>query len=1269
MSSDNYERPRIAHKCQRTAGEDTGGGGGFDTRKIKKEKSDNCNENGNSSHINSGIVDVSNSGVASDVVSNVNDGNTSQREHHHHHHHQQQQQRSNASSRLSNGFHAGDLLQDIIAAKFTSSPHGLGPAAKNDNIRLMIEDSISDESKSRVQEIFLQVEQLKIEEKLLLYLKLPSSLMNPSGTVDPLRQPLNPLGNRYEIHQTIMWIKTHLEEDPDVSLPKQEVYDEYNIFCIRNSMKPLSTADFGKVMKQVYPRVRPRRLGTRGNSRYCYAGMRKRVKLHTPTLPAITGTPAGDDLEENITEEMLGAASTLIREWAESTLGHKFPTLSALARHLVDNLCVDTRSLSAVCILSASGDATFSSSKENSSNVSVTPVGGKSGKMREAQLQLQKKLQQREHIRDQKHRHLDVVPAPTNHSNKDINKNSVNNGRGSSMGKGSKKSKTSLSPQIITNSSSTNTNITNKSSTVTSNRSRKLPRSASQSSTVSPQSICDTPTRTSDESRNNGVSSRSCTPNDVVLSRDQKVCGKTSRKRASLDQTRNNSETSPEKQAKLNEIEKSETIKKEDLNLPLPKLPTISRSAKISVVPPGNLKPTKIGVTELNTPEIKEKTNGHSNVFETNIVPTQTDDSSVLTKDQLRMLQENPGFLDKNEKLCTIDADALDDYLNGGNNSQEPEEELLQYFQQSSSSSSDAEVNIAINTDTDQTSRSDKVSQLRLILQQNLKGTARSTTELTATNNNQQLLPVEKCPETLTKHEIILPLVNHQNQTNSRRRVSFETNVIEHVQEMSSNNSINTIPQSPNTRRRIFNFTPISPGPHSPINGRAASKPNSANASPFVSPRNTPVPRSRSNMANVCRSRSSQKQFSRSISCSAPFIIGKNDTFVVPTSTNESTRQLSTTPLPLMVPKSTTEVQSGGTVRLISEKTLACTSFLATDVNPQKQLLINYPSQENLQEIKNNYRKNQPADQEISELFNGVKPFTTTEHYYRSQSVPLHRMVNPTLMSPISNPQSYHTFQNNNFNHSSSSSIAPTPVPSEFNDFGSIGQSDTYLLDEVDANFISDDQQFLMEDKEISSENITKILNFLDEEDGKGLNILPEQNIHSDERLIHESGLMLDPLPNANLNIAGAISLDPATVLDPSVGESLQKIIQSKSYPNTPLPQATTGYSSSAFTEDSNGSRSYPSTPLHPLQHQDVYCESNEPMLSSPTLNSLNLRGDNGNPDAENVCRNVTDLLETNFLGDNEGDADDLDPLSNFDGLQDVESLAPLFNEVTGGNR
>lgn len=32
---------------------------------------------------------------------------------------------------------------------------------------------------------------------------------------------------RAELQQTVTWIQTHLEVDPDVSLPKQDVYDEY----------------------------------------------------------------------------------------------------------------------------------------------------------------------------------------------------------------------------------------------------------------------------------------------------------------------------------------------------------------------------------------------------------------------------------------------------------------------------------------------------------------------------------------------------------------------------------------------------------------------------------------------------------------------------------------------------------------------------------------------------------------------------------------------------------------------------------------------------------------------------------------------------------------------------------------------------------------------------------------------------------------------------------------------------------------------------------
>lgn len=62
----------------------------------------------------------------------------------------------------------------------------------------------------------------------------------------------------------------------------------FRTYCELNNIKNLSTADFGKVMKQVYPKVRPRRLGTRGNSQYCYSGLRKRIKLSAPSLPDLS---------------------------------------------------------------------------------------------------------------------------------------------------------------------------------------------------------------------------------------------------------------------------------------------------------------------------------------------------------------------------------------------------------------------------------------------------------------------------------------------------------------------------------------------------------------------------------------------------------------------------------------------------------------------------------------------------------------------------------------------------------------------------------------------------------------------------------------------------------------------------------------------------------------------------------------------------------------------------------------------------------------------
>lgn len=122
-------------------------------------------------------------------------------------------------------------------------------------------------------------------------------------------------------------------------------------YCAREDVKPLSTADFGKVMKQIFPSIRPRRLGTRGNSRYCYAAMRKTTSLECPQLPnlcdsknidASSGSdrlnPTIDEYNDN-EEDSIGSMGSwkVIRIWAESLLNTEFKNANELAKHITAN--------------------------------------------------------------------------------------------------------------------------------------------------------------------------------------------------------------------------------------------------------------------------------------------------------------------------------------------------------------------------------------------------------------------------------------------------------------------------------------------------------------------------------------------------------------------------------------------------------------------------------------------------------------------------------------------------------------------------------------------------------------------------------------------------------------------------------------------------------------------------------------------------------------------------------------------------------------------
>ncbi|KAM6943597.1 DNA-binding protein RFX7-like [Xenentodon cancila] len=233
-------------------------------------------------------------------------------------------------------------------------------------LQLRIKNSICKSVQSKVENILQDVEKFSDIEKLYLYLKLPSG---PSCTADKSDQSSLSSSRTQQMH-AFGWIRDHLEEYPETSLPKQEVYDEYKSFCDNLNYHPLSAADFGKMMKNVFPNMKARRLGMRGKSKYpllewtlSYSGLRKRPYVHIPALPTLdlhksTDGQQCDVLESpgqlsSIRDEVRFAACDLVCEWAQKVLKRQFDAVEDLARFLIDSHNISNKSLAALTIMTS----------------------------------------------------------------------------------------------------------------------------------------------------------------------------------------------------------------------------------------------------------------------------------------------------------------------------------------------------------------------------------------------------------------------------------------------------------------------------------------------------------------------------------------------------------------------------------------------------------------------------------------------------------------------------------------------------------------------------------------------------------------------------------------------------------------------------------------------------------------------------------------------------------------------------------------------------
>lgn len=81
---------------------------------------------------------------------------------------------------------------------------------------------------------------------------------------------------------TVQWLCENYEGAEGVSLPRCTLYYHYLLHCQEQKLEPVNAASFGKLIRSVFMGLRTRRLGTRGNSKYHYYGLR--IKSGSPLL-------------------------------------------------------------------------------------------------------------------------------------------------------------------------------------------------------------------------------------------------------------------------------------------------------------------------------------------------------------------------------------------------------------------------------------------------------------------------------------------------------------------------------------------------------------------------------------------------------------------------------------------------------------------------------------------------------------------------------------------------------------------------------------------------------------------------------------------------------------------------------------------------------------------------------------------------------------------------------------------------------------------------
>lgn len=121
------------------------------------------------------------------------------------------------------------------------------------------------------------------------------------------------------------WLLENYETAEGVSLPRSTLYNHYMRHCNEHKLDAVNAASFGKLIRSVFNGLRTRRLGTRGNSKYHYYGIR--VKPGSSLVNAMDDKPSSQTSPANNSSQTVTGSGTRTRK-----MGTKPETYEACAQ-------------------------------------------------------------------------------------------------------------------------------------------------------------------------------------------------------------------------------------------------------------------------------------------------------------------------------------------------------------------------------------------------------------------------------------------------------------------------------------------------------------------------------------------------------------------------------------------------------------------------------------------------------------------------------------------------------------------------------------------------------------------------------------------------------------------------------------------------------------------------------------------------------------------------------------------------------------------------